>query len=317
MDDSSSVHSDNVLFGAQNLDQDLFRVAQPSKLPVTFDSNGRIVSKPLKRKKNTKKCCFCGARVLKGSYGIHAEKCHSKITAEKEVIKLPTFDDPIREIKRYVEVKELQVDTKLAGNRKKSDIIRDIHTHVSPLKKLTSSYSEESFRSTTKTCNICGWTVLHHGFQNHVQKCKTKQKALTQELTLPHLDSTMSRSIKQFASSKGVKIDVNEEDKTKLLEEIEAASSSTHKKASNPCITCDLCGRQVLKTSANMHREKCQIIQAQILRDNDELFRKSENSAEQVDQTSQAWGSLFKTVGFAAMFLKKAKSKEDERAEFK
>mmetsp|Transcript_18408 Transcript_18408/g.24295 ORF Transcript_18408/g.24295 Transcript_18408/m.24295 type:complete len:288 (-) Transcript_18408:190-1053(-) len=261
---TDSFPSSNVLFGAQGLDSDLFKVTKAPRtgVTVTFGPNGRIAytsnSRPSSRKKTSRTCKLCGSQALIGSYGLHFEKCKAKLEAERRDLKVPTVDSTLREIRRFVSLKELKIDTKITADRRKSTIIQEIEKRASPMKRLPSGYSQSSSGPNTKVCDLCGYTVLVHGFQNHVEKCKVKQQALIEEPSLPRLNSTMTRSMKQFVESRGLDIDVTNGEKDKVLEDIESALVPySQKHFSNPCIKCDICHRQVLKHGFQMHKEKC------------------------------------------------------------
>jgi len=258
------------MFFSGDVDVDLFHVFDsPSRargkdrpVTVTFGPDGRVEftshTRPIPRKKiSALPCEVCGIHLYdQHSYNRHFKACKEKFDEDQRTMVIPTADTSLKEIRRFVDVHKLDVDTKIKTNRKKTDIVQDIRNLVHPEDQVSSFLASPG----TITCDLCGCTVLKHGFNHHMQKCKVRQEAVTNETSLPLLNSTSSRAISAFISSKGLEIDKTK-DKYAQLEEIQThIQKHISKNVPNPCTSCPNCGKQVLKHGLRNHLEKCKVI---------------------------------------------------------
>lgn len=251
----------NIIFQGE-LDHDLFHVHQPPSSPITFNFDGRVYcvpkNRPKPKKTITKQCKTCGNQVLKKSYEAHRRRCEHKETLLKERLPPLRPQTSLNEMKRYIRIKELDVDW---ADHRKSSVFRNIERVENPwMRGEWAPVSKAGFAVTCKSCDICGQVVLPEGYTFHVKKCLVKQQSFLREPSLPNLGSTLPRSVKAFAKSRNLQdfeFDIDAETVSTAVESIESAMRPKFESLSNPCLKCDSCNAQVLRHGYALHRKKC------------------------------------------------------------
>jgi len=230
-------------------------------------------------------CEICGWEVLKPGYLLHLQKCREKNENLRDITELPTLNSSLREIREFIALHGLHLDTKLSNKRKKEDIIADILAHLPELEGKQMERERAHSRSASQQsdpqtvhCKICGWEVLKPGYNKHLFKCAAKQTLMQSRTPLPSSGADL-REIREFVQLHQLDIDTKmtaARSKEDMLIEIKAAMSSkaspnitspskfsrrnsleSTPSAGVQTVHCTLCGWEVLKPGYQEHRWKC------------------------------------------------------------
>jgi len=223
-----------------------------------------------KKAVDTRTCHLCGQKFLKPGYAQHLKRCGKKQNRLKQNLSTPTTDSSLWEIRNFVALYGLNVDTRISEKQTKEQIVQDIQSCLGPKLKNSQGFLELSAGNSgihSVHCMHCGKKFLKPGYTVHLTACRERQEKMKNELPIPSSTSSLW-DIQKFVSLHNLDVDTRltqSRSKEDTVRDAQRAFRSAGKKSEHlETVDCEFCGIKVLQPGYPSHRTQCQKWQDQL-----------------------------------------------------